>query len=262
MNLENITAQVCELTKKAASFVDEALLKFNANDIVYKGTNDLVSFVDQETEKFLIKELELILPEAGFLAEEGTSINDKNKEYYWVIDPIDGTTNYIHKVPVFAISIALMRQKVVLIGVVHELNRNECFSAWQNGGAYLNNVPIKVSSINSLSKSIVATGFPYYNFEKLDNYIEILKTLMKKSHGIRRFGAASVDLAYVACGRFEAFFEYNLKPWDVAAGTLIVKEAGGIVKDFKGGNDFVFGCELIAGCAMFNELETIIQENW
>ena len=206
--------------------------------------------------------LRKILPEAGFITEEGMVQQTDSQEFAWIIDPVDGTTNYMHGLPVFAISIALQQNDKIISGVVYEINRDECFTAWLNGGAYLNEKPIKVSSAKYLKDSLIATGFPYYDFELMDNYINILKELMRKSHGLRRFGAAAVDLAYTACGRFEGFFEYNLKPWDVAAGTLIVQEAGGKVTDFKGGEDFVFGRELIAGCGMFSELEEIILRNW
>lgn len=262
MNLQEITSQVAILSRHTGEFVRKAAAEFNRDSIEYKGLNDMVSYVDKETEIRLVQGLRKILPKAGFIAEEGTVQQADNQEFAWIIDPVDGTTNYMHGLPVFAISIALQQKDKIISGVVYEINRDECFTAWLDGGAYLNEEPIKVSSAKYLKDSLIATGFPYYDFELMDNYISILKELMQKSHGLRRFGAASVDLAYTACGRFEGFFEYNLKPWDVAAGTLIVQEAGGKVTDFKGGNDFVFGCELIAGCGMFSELEEVISRNW
>ncbi len=262
MNLEEITLQVANLSRQTGEFVRKAALEFKRESIEYKGLNDMVSYVDKETEERLVDGLRKILPEAGFIAEEGTGQNTDNQEFTWIIDPVDGTTNYMHGLPIFAISIALMQKNKIVSGVVYEINRDECFTAWLGGGAYLNEEPIKVSSTKFLKDSLIATGFPYYDFEKMDNYLNILRELMQKSHGLRRLGAASVDLVYVACGRFEGFFEYNLKPWDVAAGTLIVQEAGGKVIDFKGGNDFVFGRELIAGCEMFLELEEVIYRNW
>lgn len=262
MNLEKITSDVARLSRQTGEFVRKAATEFNRDRIEYKGLNDMVSYVDKETEQLLVDSLRKILPEAGFIAEEGTGQKTDDQEFAWIIDPVDGTTNYMHGLPVFAISIALMRNDKIVSGVVYEINRDECFTAWLGGGAFLNNKPINVSSAKYLKDGLIATGFPYYDFDKMDNYLNILKELMQKSHGLRRLGAASVDLVYVACGRFEGFFEYNLKPWDVAAGTLIVQEAGGIVKDFKGGNDFVFGRELIAGCRMFSELEEVISRNW
>jgi myo-inositol-1(or 4)-monophosphatase len=262
MNLQEITSQVANLSRQAGEFVRKAASEFNRDSIEYKGLNDMVSYVDKETEELLVDGLRKILPEAGFIAEEGTGQKTDSQEFAWIIDPVDGTTNYMHGLPVFAISIALMQKDKIVSGVVYEINRDECFMAWLGGGAFLNDKPIKVSSAKYLKDSLIATGFPYYDFEKMENYLNILKELMQKSHGLRRLGAASVDLVYVACGRFEGFFEYNLKPWDVAAGTLIVQEAGGKVTDFKGGNDFVFGRELIAGCGMFLELEEVISRNW
>lgn len=262
MNLKEITSQVANLSRHTGEFVRKAAAEFNRDSIEYKGLNDMVSYVDKETEMRLVEGLRKILPEAGFITEEGMVQQTDSQEFAWIIDPVDGTTNYMHGLPVFAISIALQQNDKIISGVVYEINRDECFTAWLNGGAYLNEKPIKVSSAKYLKDSLIATGFPYYDFELMDNYINILKELMRKSHGLRRFGAAAVDLAYTACGRFEGFFEYNLKPWDVAAGTLIVQEAGGKVTDFKGGEDFVFGRELIAGCGMFSELEEIILRNW
>jgi myo-inositol-1(or 4)-monophosphatase len=262
MNLQEITSQVANLSRQTGEFVRKAASEFNRESIEYKGLNDMVSYVDKETEERLVEGLRKILPEAGFIAEEGTGQKTDNQEFAWIVDPVDGTTNYMHRLPIFAISIALMQKDKIISGVVYEINRDECFTAWLGGGAYLNEKPIKVSSANHLKDSLIATGFPYYDFDRMENYLNILKELMQKSHGLRRLGAASVDLVYTACGRFEGFFEYNLKPWDVAAGTLIVQEAGGIVTDFKGGNDFVFGRELIAGCGMFLELEEIISRNW
>jgi myo-inositol-1(or 4)-monophosphatase len=262
MNLQEITSQVANLARQTGEFVIKAASEFNRESIEYKGLNDMVSYVDKETELLLVEGLRTILPDAGFIAEEGTGQKTDNQEFAWIIDPVDGTTNYMHGLPVFAISIALMQKDKIISGVVYEINRDECFTAWLGGGAYLNEKPIKVSSAKFLKDSLIATGFPYYDFDKMENYLNILKELMQKSHGLRRLGAASVDLVYTACGRFEGFFEYNLKPWDVAAGTLIVQEAGGTVRDFKGGNDFIFGRELIAGCDMFLELEEVISRNW
>jgi myo-inositol-1(or 4)-monophosphatase len=262
MNLQEITSKVANLSRHTGEFVRKAASEFNRDSIEYKGLNDMVSYVDKETEERLVEGLRKILPVAGFIAEEGTGQKTENQEFAWIIDPVDGTTNYMHGLPVFAISIALMQKDKIVSGVVYEINRDECFTAWLGGGAYLNVKPIKVSSAKYLKDSLIAMGFPYYDFDKMNNYLNILRELMQKSHGLRRLGAASVDLVYTACGRFEGFFEYNLKPWDVAAGTLIVQEAGGKVTDFKGGNDFIFGRELIAGCEMFLELEEVISRNW
>lgn len=245
MNLEKITAEINLLVTRVAEYIAEQRIGFTQAHVSDKGVNQLVSYVDLEAEKQLVRDLGIILPEAGFITEENTS--DKGKaEYNWIIDPLDGTTNFIHSVPVYSISVALAKGDELLAGVVYEIGRKELFAAWKGGGAWCNGGRIKVSEESRLQKSLMATGFPYYDFEQMDAYIDTLKHLMKSTHGLRRLGSAAVDLAYVACGRFEGFFEYGLNPWDVAAGCLLVQEAGGKVSDFKGGKDFVFGRSIIA----------------
>lgn len=261
MNLEKLTHEVISIAKEVRDFIATESSIFDKNNIEHKGLNDLVSYVDKESEKKIVAKLKQVLPEAGMMAEEGIG-NDLGKEYCWVIDPLDGTTNFTHGVPVYAISIALVKDKEILIGVVLEVNRNECFYAWKDGGAYCNGEKINVSSVNKLSESLLATGFPYYDFELLPKYLDILKSFMKGTHGLRRLGAAAVDLCYVACGRFEGFFEYNLKPWDIMAGILIVREAGGIVTDFKGKEPDYSGAETVAACAIHTEMQEAINNIW
>jgi myo-inositol-1(or 4)-monophosphatase len=245
MELKKICLNVCELAKKTGQFIREEHTRFSREQIQVKGKNDFVSYVDKTSEQQLVAGLAVLLPEAGFIAEEGTSTK-KGTTYNWVIDPLDGTTNFIHGLPCFAISIALLRDETVVLGVVYEVNMDECFYAWENGPAYLNEKTIKVSGITTLSSSLLATGFPYYDYGRMDEYLKLFSYFMKNTHGLRRLGSAATDLAYVACGRFEGFYEYNLQPWDVAAGAFIVQQAGGRVCDFKGGNDYIFGKELIA----------------
>lgn len=234
-----------EIAKEVGSFIRKERQHFDVNKVEHKGFNDLVSYVDKEAEKKIVLALSKLLPEAGFITEEGTNTT-KAERYNWVIDPLDGTTNFIHGVPFFAVSIALMEYDEVILGVVYEVNRHECFYAKKGGGAFCNDTKIKVSAAPDLSASLIATGFPYYNFELIDKYLAALKSMMQKTHGLRRFGSAATDLCYVAAGRIEGFFEYNLNSYDVAAGALIVQEAGGIVTDFSGGDNFVFGREIIA----------------
>ena len=180
-----------------------------------------------------------------------------------MVDPLDGTTNFIHGAPPFSISIALMDNHEIMVGIVYEIVQNECFYAWKDGGAYMNGHKINTSSVKKLSDCLVATGFPYADFSRLDNYLSTFTHFMKNSHGLRRLGSAAVDLAYVACGRYDAFYEYGLHPWDVAAGSVIVKEAGGFVADFKGGNDYVHGQEIIAGNQLiYGEFLGIIREGF
>ena len=243
----------CEIARSAGKFMAEERKRFDVSMIKTKGLHDLVSYVDKESEKRIIRQLSELLPESGFIAEEGTS--DKHGEQYnWVIDPLDGTTNFIQGVPVYAVSIGLLDGDELVLGVVYEVGRDECFYAWKNGGAYLNGELIRVSNIATSHDALLATGFPYSNFEQLDKYMSLLKWAMTEARGVRRLGSAATDLAYVACGRFDSFFEYDLKPWDVAAGVLIVKEAGGVVTDFGAGNDYLFGGEIIASNSLLAKL--------
>jgi len=266
-NLEALTLSLTETCKAAGKFLIEQFVNFDTRLVEYKGMNDVVSYVDKEAEKLLIKGLKDILPNAAFITEEGT-LNQYEMGFipkeglYWLIDPLDGTTNFIHGLPIYAVSVGLWYNGSLIIGCVYDPNRDECFYAWQGGGAYLNGNPIKVSDTTLLSESLLATGFPFAEFSKMAEYLAILNKLMQKSHGLRRMGSAAIDLAYVAAGRFQGFFEYNLKPWDVAAGALIVAEAGGKVTDFRGGTEFVFGKEIVAGCAIHEPMQELIRQHW
>ena len=222
-----------------------------------------MSYVDKESERKLVTALRKLFPEAGFITEEGTVEQSQEHEYNWIIDPLDGTTNFLHGLPLYAISIGLTRKGNVILGVIYDICQRECYHAVENGAAYCNDKVIKVSPIPSLSESLLATGFPYYHFDKRDDYLDIIKEFLNETHGIRRLGSAAMDLAYVACGRLEGFFEYNLHPWDIAAGTLIVQQAGGTVTDFKGGNSFLFGNQFCASNTKVHaEMLKIIQQKW
>lgn len=245
MQLEEITKKVIETSKQAGAFIREERKTFGADKIEYKGLNDLVSYVDKTAEDIIVKGLENILPEAGFITEEHTN-NKVGERYNWIIDPLDGTTNFIHGLPVFSVSIALKEYDELVVGVVYEVNQDECFYAWKDGPAYLNGNVITVSSAPVISDSLLATGFPYYDFTKQAKYIALFTHLMKSCHGLRRLGSAAVDLAYTACGRFDAYYEYNLHPWDVAAGIVIVRQAGGHVVNYSGGDEILNSRELLA----------------
>lgn len=260
-SLDYFLQQTINIANDVGSFIREEREKFSVSDIQYKGKNDLVSYVDTEAEKAIVERLSGIFPEAGFITEEKT-INKTGKEYNWIIDPLDGTTNFIHGLPLYSTCIGLMKGNEVVLGVVYEVNRDECFYAVKGHGAFCNGQPIKVTAADTIDQSLFATGFPIHNFKKMDQYLAILNELMKNAHGLRRLGSAAVDLAYVACGRCEAFFEYNLNPWDVAAGSLIVKEAGGFVTDFKGEDDYINGREIIAGGPVQPRLVELVKKFW
>jgi len=233
---------------------------FSPDKIEIKGLNDLVSYVDKTAEQKIVTSLQTVLPEAGFITEEKT-INTVGERYNWIIDPLDGTTNFIHGLPVYSVSIALQEYDELILGVVYEVNQDECFYAWKGSPAYLNGNIIKTSDAPTIDKSLLATGFPYYDFTRQEAYINLFTELMKSCHGLRRLGSAAVDLAYTACGRFDAFYEYNLNPWDVAAGIIIVKQAGGDVVNFKGGDEVLLTRELLAtNGKITKEMLTAIQK--
>lgn len=246
MNLSSIAAATVPIVKAAAAFIQKESAQFVTEDIHDKSLNQLVSYVDIEAEKMLVSGLQKVCPEAGFITEESTVTHSQSLAYQWVIDPLDGTTNFLHKLPVYAVSVGLIHEGVPVLGCIYEPNRGELFLAWKSGGAYLNGERISVRQGIQLKDSLLATGFPYYEFDKMQSYLQVLDQLMKQTRGLRRMGSAAVDLAYTACGRFDAFFEYNLSPWDVAAGICIAQEAGAIVTDFKGGNNALFGKEILA----------------
>ena len=262
MNLRIITNQVCNLTRAVGLFIKNEMSTFRSGDVEHKGIHNLVTYVDKEAEKRLINELSKLIPEAGFIAEESPDIETKS-EFNWIIDPLDGTTNFIHGLPIFCISIALEYKSEIILGVIYEINNDECFYSWKGDKAYLNNKEISVSKSLKLDNSLLATGFPYYDYDRLDEYLQLFKYFMKNTRGVRRLGSAAADLAYVACGRFDGFYEYGLQSWDVAAGSFIVKQAGGINSDFSGGENFIFGKEMIsANSGVYEELFQAVKNHF
>lgn len=274
MDYRAICMDVIELARQVGIFMKVEESKVKGTDIEVKSLNSLVSYVDKQAEEMIVETLSELLPAAGFIAEEGTSTK-VGEEYNWIIDPLDGTTNFLHGLPVYSVSIALQRTKrkeqsekttnhknassaevetesvqtEIVLGVVYEVNRDECFYAWEGSKAYLNNEEIRVKNQADLSQTLMATGFPYYDYERVDAYFEMLKYFAQNTRGVRRMGSAAVDLVYVACGRFDSFFEYSLNPWDVAAGAFIVQQAGGVISDFKGGDNWLHGQEMLASSA-------------
>lgn len=216
-----------------------------------KGLNQLVSKVDVESEKMLVEGLQKITPNCGFITEEST-VNQKKEDFTWIIDPLDGTTNYLFGLDIYAISIALYYQQQPIFGCVNIPLKNEVFTA-DESGAFLNGNKIAVSTRHSLNTTLLATGFPYYKFDELPEYLEILKYLMQNSRGLRRMGSAAIDLVYVASGIFDGFFELNLSPWDVAAGAYIVQQAGGTVSSFTQNQDYVFGNSILASNSFIHD---------
>ncbi|ARS37003.1 inositol monophosphatase family protein [Pontibacter actiniarum] len=262
MNLQETANKLNILCRSVGTFISQEGERFDRSKVEMKGFNDLVSYVDKEAEKQLVDGLQSILPEAGFITEEGTATT-RGERYNWVIDPLDGTTNFTHSLPVYCVSVGLLDGDKVVLGTVYDPNRDECFWAYKGGGAYCNDTAIKVSDAPALKDGLIATGFPYHDFGLTQQYLQVLGSFMSKSHGVRRMGSAAIDLVYVACGRFEGFFEYNLNPWDVAAGAVIVQEAGGRVSKFTEDGDFVFGREIIASNGHVHpEMQQTIAEFW
>ncbi len=254
MNYQLLCEEVIVLSKKVGQFLKEENKKIRASDVESKEHgNSLVTYVDKAAEKQIIEKLSQMIPESGFIAEEGTS-DIIGKDYNWIIDPLDGTTNFIHGLPIYSVSIALQEGEEIVLGVVYEVNLEECFYAWKDSKAYLNGKEIHVSSAARMEDSLIATGFPYWDFGKMDAYLEILKDFTANTRGIRRIGSAAVDLAYVAAGRFEAFYEYSLKPWDVAGGAFIIERAGGKVTDFSGKRDLISGREMLASNGVIHDI--------
>jgi myo-inositol-1(or 4)-monophosphatase len=245
MDLKQICFDAIEIIKATGNYISDEMQSFDKKKVESKGVHDFVSFVDKTAEKTLVKGLSEVFPEAGYIAEEQT-VAQTNAQFKWVIDPLDGTTNFIHGLMPFAISVALMDEQEVVLGIVYEISRDEVFYTWKGEKAYLNGNEIRVTDAPKVKDSLIATGFPYYDYDRLPQFMKTLDFFMQNSHGLRRLGSAATDLAYVACGRFDAFYEYSLSPWDVAAGAFLVQQAGGKVCDFSGGDNYIFGKEIIA----------------
>ena len=217
----------------------------DSREITYKGSVDLVTNVDKQAQDQIVGYLSARFPRHGFLAEEGFS-QDKASEYRWIIDPLDGTTNFAHGFPVFSVSIALLRAGEIVVGVVYDPMRDEMFSAALGRGAKLNSQPIGVSVTEELDKSLLATGFPSDVRTSRRNNLDHFSNFAVRAQAVRRCGSAAIDLGYGACGRFDGFWELKLAPWDVAAGALLVVEAGGRVTDFHDQALDIFGDEIVA----------------
>ena len=214
--------------------------------IDYKGAIDLVTSVDRESERQIVETLRKRFPNHSILAEEETDRVGTQSSHRWIIDPLDGTTNFAHSYPQFSVSIALECDGEVILGLVYDPLRTECFQAVKGEGATLNGSPIRISGVKELDKALLATGFPYDQRERADVYLSFFKAFMTRSQGIRRNGSAALDLCYVACGRLDGFWELKLRPWDTAAGALIIEEAGGRLSDLSGNKFTIWGEETLA----------------
>ena len=251
--------------RRAGQIINRASNDLDLLKVATKHPNDYVTEVDKAAEAAIIEVLREAYPNYGILAEESGETAGKGKrdeEFQWIIDPLDGTTNFIHGFPQYAVSIALARNGIVEQGVVFDPNRNELFTASKGGGAFLNDRRLRVSKRLKLQDALIGTGFPYRILDQADTYLAIFKELTRKCSGIRRPGAAALDLAYVAAGRYDAFWEFSLSPWDMAAGTLLITEAGGLVSDLDGEPDFLKNGNVVAGSPkIFAQLLQLINAN-
>jgi len=231
--------------RKAGDFVVRYLDRLDGVEISLKGQNDYVTEIDRRAEEMIIRTLRDSYPDHAFIGEESGQHGEA--EYVWIIDPLDGTTNYLHGFPQFSVSIALQHRGVLDQAVIYDPLRAELFTASRGAGAQLNNRRIRVSRQKELKTSLLGTGFPFRDYTHVDKYLHTLRHFMTRCQGIRRAGAASLDLAYVACGRLDGFWEFGLKKWDVAAGVLLITEAGGLVGDLKGESTYLESGDICAG---------------
>lgn len=249
--------------RRAATVINRASTQLDLLTVQSKSPNDFVTEVDRAAEAAIIEVLREAYPGHGILAEESGELgpaNGSESEFVWIIDPLDGTTNFIHGFPQYAISIALAKNGVPEHGVVFDPNRNELFTASRGSGAFLNDRRIRVSRRTRLGDALLGTGFPYRQFDHVDAYLAAFRELTQKSAGIRRPGAAALDLAYVACGRIDGFWELGLAPWDMAAGALLIQEAGGLISDLAGEANYLATGNVVAGTPkVFGQLLPIVQ---
>jgi myo-inositol-1(or 4)-monophosphatase len=231
--------------RKAGSFISRALERVDTLQVDSKGYNDFVSEVDRRAEQEIIQIIHKAYPHHAILAEESGEHGDNDS--VWIIDPLDGTTNFLHGFPQFAVSIALQHNGRMEVAVVYDPLRDELFTAVRGSGAQLNGRRLRVSKAKGLDGALIGTGFPFKDQTHIDAYLGMFKTLLPRTAGIRRAGSAALDLAYVAAGRLDGFWEIGLKPWDMAAGILLIQEAGGIIGDLRGGSDFFTSGNVVTG---------------
>ena len=263
LQLEELTRGVCEIAKQAGAYIREERRKFSLESVERKHAHDYVSYVDKGSEKQIVSALRQLLPEAGFITEEGTTkmeegrckmeedsaISPQSSSLTWVVDPLDGTTNFIHQYAPYAVSIALLQGKEILIGVVYEVCHDECYCAWKGGGAYVElkgeSLKLKVSN-QKIQDALLCLQLPYNS----DAYKPVIKHLIDKLYGnvgsVRMCGSAAMALCYVASGRYDGYAEKYIGQWDFMAGALIVKEAGGMVTNYEGSEDFTQGNNVVA----------------
>ncbi len=246
--------------RAAGALINRASRDVDTVKVGTKSVNDFVTEVDEAAEQLIIQTLLRAYPSHGFLAEEsGQAHGDPESDFIWIIDPLDGTTNFIHGFPVYAVSIALAVRGQVQQAVVYDPNRNDLFVASKGAGAYMNDKRLRVSKRTRLGDALIGTGFPFRKGDNFRRHLEMFETVAQRCAGLRRPGAAALDLCYVAAGWYDAFFETGLSPWDMAAGSLLVTEAGGLVGNFTGESDYLYQREVVAGSPkIYGQLVTLL----
>jgi myo-inositol-1(or 4)-monophosphatase len=259
MDYRYLLQDILPVVEEAAAFIRSQAGKVKDEAVEIKARNSLVSYVDKGAEEILVKGLRSVLPNAGFITEEGTVAQERS-EYTWIIDPLDGTTNFLQNIPFYSVSVGLVHHDELVIGIVIDVEQEETFYASKGGGAWCNGKSIFVSKRSSISDAVVATGFPYSAKNVTPQMLSVFDYFLKNARGIRRLGSAALDLAYVACGRFDVYYEGSLNAWDIAGGILLVKEAGGMVCDLKGEQNMMEVGQIISANALvFPEASQIIR---
>lgn len=244
-SVSSLDSEIQSVIRTAGAFARQEFEVFDFDSVKYKAENDPFTYVDVTTEEMLIEGLKPLIPGAGFTTEEAASV-DTDNGWEWLIDPIDGTSNFTHGIPHFSVSVGLAFEKQMKAGYIYHPIRELMYHCQKGAGAFEEDRPLSVSQRKELPYALVATGFPYSDMGWRKEWVNLVVNVMDAAHGVRRFGSAALDLAHVASGQLDVFFEFNLKPWDVAAGSLLVQEAGGMVTDFQGGNEYIYGKQLIS----------------
>ncbi len=252
VQLENTCQEVLKIVEKTSQFIAAEFGKVRADQVEIKDHNSLVSYVDKKAEELLVDGLSALIPGSGFVTEEDTI--DRKETYTWIIDPLDGTTNFLYGIPHFSVSVALEYKDELILGVIGDVMNKELFYAWKGGGAYMNGHKINVNPATNFADCVIATGFPYESYYNKTPYFSMMEKVMNEARGLRRFGSAALDMAWVANGRFNAFYETSLNAWDVAGGIVICQEAGGILSDYQGGKKHETGSSIIVANKTIHEI--------
>ena len=245
LDLKQTTIDCLKIVREVGSYIREQQVKVTQQDVITKDPNSFVTYVDQQSEIQLHKGLSALVPDATFITEEATMEN-QDSDLVWIIDPLDGTTNFLYGIPIYSISVALKVHQKVVLGIVYAVQQDEAFYAWHGGGAYLNDRRLLIAGQTSLDQALIGTGFPYDKATRMERPSRILGQILAKCRGVRRLGSAAMDLAYVAAGRLDGYYESNLNSYDIAAGGVIVQEAGGIVSDYENTDRWIEGKSVVA----------------